>query len=145
MSTPEDLVGKRYGDLIVMRETASDVFFCVCEPKRGRCVKIGGSSREVTRRQLTAGDITSCVACAIHNRKTLNRERPMPEEVAEPMAKITLPECIGCTIRIVDGKRYLAMQPDCMRHSGSYGGVILRGPELVGGRSIKTFRKPVYE
>lgn len=139
------LINRRFGDLVVKREIGPDKFFCVCDPEKGKCVVSFGGSRELTRRQLTRGRVTSCEACADRNRRTLNHERPIPPP--EATARIELPKCLGCEVRTVGGVKYVAIQPDCKKHSPLYGGMGAEYPRSAlakfyeQGREIRSHRK----
>jgi hypothetical protein len=74
----------------------------------------------------------------------MKRQHVVDRRVKEP-ARIDLPTPCMCTVRIVDGKRYLAVQPDCKIHSELYGSISAAYPRsalpLGGGRAVLTHRR----
>lgn len=129
-----DLINREFTDLTVKRDLdgKGERFHCEC-----KC----GGYRTCSRRQLIARVVKSCAACAAKNKHVgnFNVEPPLPPE--PKLARIELPECRGCTVRIIGGIRYKAVQPDCPRCSNLYRTPLPRGLEVAGGRVITSYRK----
>lgn len=116
-----NLIGRRFGDLVVRRDLGGDTFHCDCDPKDRECTRF----RTVTRTQLVTRVVYQCLYCA-REAKMQKRSRRSPNRVEPPLPpepapkKGPLPPCNGCTIRIIEGRPYRAVQPDCRLHSPLY-------------------------
>lgn len=118
MTVKRSMLNSRVGDLVVKREIEPDVFFCACEPEKGKCVIEGGGSRELTRKQLHSGQILSCSACAKRNRSLAGgRPRVEPPLPPEPIAKHAPTVCNGlCKWHNTELGPMLGADPDCDKH-----------------------------